>query len=574
MASDTPLPIFVNRAAELASFDRIIAGQTTGLRQHVAVLGLRRIGKSLLLDEVQRRHPHLAIARLDVDAVVATPDDFARAVVAETLSGVLRARGNRHFVGETDDALRAAVELLVPTVVPALDDLLAALAASAYGRLLNGVFRFPGLVSEELGLPILLMLDEFQDLTRLSAFPGTESLLGSLRAALDRPGQVAFVAAGSRVTAMRRLLEEGGSPLFARFTVIDLRPFTLDASRELAAAIWADETHFDPDAAVRVHRLSGGWPYCVHALAQRAVQIAGDDRVTPNVVDVALQHEIIGRDGAIAFHCQYLLRTALEGSDTVEENRREAILRAVARDQPFPRARLARRLTRHYSRAEIYRTINWLIDTDFLIETDGMLHLADPIFAVWLNVEPDRRDPLSALGQPEALRRLLAWFVEQHAADRTELGYLFERSVENLVRQFRGQTVLGRFFGVAGDVTLPLVRDVAPERLDDPEARYGDAPDSYELDLVTTADDGGDVWAVECKHRAGAMTRSMLERFVQSARAIERARQITFRGLWAVAPNGFRSDAVEFAEPHRIYRSGRRQLEGLERAIRNLHAPT
>ncbi len=144
MASAAPIPLFVNRAAELASFDRIIAGLSTGLRQRVTLLGLRRIGKSLLLDEVQRLHPHLAIARLDVDAIAATPDDFARPVVAETLSGAVRTRGDRHFVGETDEALRAAVELLVPTVAPALDDLLAGLAASAYGRLLNGVFRFPG----------------------------------------------------------------------------------------------------------------------------------------------------------------------------------------------------------------------------------------------------------------------------------------------------------------------------------------------------------------------------------------------------------------------------------------------
>jgi hypothetical protein len=50
MEPSAPTPLFVDRAAELASFDRLIEGLSTGLRQHVALIGLRRIGKSLLLD--------------------------------------------------------------------------------------------------------------------------------------------------------------------------------------------------------------------------------------------------------------------------------------------------------------------------------------------------------------------------------------------------------------------------------------------------------------------------------------------------------------------------------------------
>jgi hypothetical protein len=50
-------------------------------------------------------------------------------------------------------------------------------------------------------------------------------------------------------------------------------------------------------------------------------------------------------------------------------------------------------LTRHYARTDVYDSINKLIDEDFLLESSGVLRLADPVFAGWLNVEPDRRDP-------------------------------------------------------------------------------------------------------------------------------------------------------------------------------------
>src|SRR5262249_58343221 len=115
------------------------------------------------------------------------------------------------------------------------------------------------------------------------------NLLGAFRAALDRPGRVAFVVAGSRVTAMRQLIEVGGSPLFARFTSLELRPFHSDATLDLASRIWEDESQFEPDAATRLHRLTGGWPFYVHAVAARArsLALAGRGMITPDIVDVA-----------------------------------------------------------------------------------------------------------------------------------------------------------------------------------------------------------------------------------------------------------------------------------------------
>jgi hypothetical protein len=147
------------------------------------------------------------------------------------------------------------------------------------------------------------------------------------------------------------------------------------------------------------------------------------------------------------------------------------------------------------------------------------------------------------------------------------MGHLFERQVENLARQFRGQVVPGRLFGLDEDVTLPTTRSVEGIREDDPSGQYGSGPDSHELDLVVTGEAGSEIWAVECKHRRGALTRPMVERFLQSARAIERARGVHFARLWIVAPRGIRPDANQVATEEGILRSGRRQLETLARSL-------
>jgi hypothetical protein len=565
-------PLFVDRAPQLDAFDRALADLAVGVRTHLAVLGLRRIGKTLLLDEVRRRHADVPIVRLDVDAIVSTPEDFARAVAAETLRAVLRARRDAAFVGEDDEGLRRAADAVHPALGPPLDELLRLAGTGSHGALLRLVVRFPAAVSGRLDQPVLVMLDEFQDIVRLGAYPATGNLLGALRAALDQAGKVAFAVAGSRVTAMRRLIGHERSELFARFTPVELPPFLVDATHDLAARLWGDEAAFDPDAVARLQRLTGGWPFYVHAVAARTRVLAAGARITPDLVDVAFQQEIVGRAGNVALHCQYLLSTAIEADEPRRRNRLESVLREVARAGALPRARLARRLQRHHARTEVYNAINHLIDTDLLAERDGQLALIDPTFAVWLNVEQDRRDPLTAIGNPDALRRLLAWYQAQHAADRTEMGPLFEDSVGNTVRQFRGQTLPGWLFGVDDDVRLPTVRDARPHRLDDPDARYGDRADTYDIDVVTEGAAPEDAWAIECKHRAGALTVAMVERFVASAGAVERATGTAFARRWIVAPRGIRADANALAARHGLLRSGRKQLEKIAQAVERPYA--
>src|SRR5262249_52416512 len=155
-------PLFVDRESELAAFDEVLRLLDQGVRRHTALLGLRRIGKTLLLDQVRRRYSTVAISRLEVDAVVTTPEDFARAWMSETLVAVLRARVDETYVGETDDALHAAAVGLHPKLEPIVTELLEHIHSEAHGRLLNQALRLPAEVSETTSTPLLVMLDEFQ----------------------------------------------------------------------------------------------------------------------------------------------------------------------------------------------------------------------------------------------------------------------------------------------------------------------------------------------------------------------------------------------------------------------------
>lgn len=415
------------------------------------------------------------------------------------------------------------------------------------------------------------MLDEFQEVIRVRGFPHTDNLLGTIRAALDRRGKVAYVVAGSRVTVLRKLLGDGESPLFTRFEQLDLLPFAEDGTHELATRLWdTDGLSFEPDATTRLQKLTGGWPLYVHAVRARAGQLARSQGipVTSDLVDEAFWHELIGRAAAVGQQCRYLLETALHGGPVGGEGLRnaiEAVLRQAARTGGLSRIELVHRLRRHHVPAQIYRAVNVLIDTDFLREEGGRLLLPDPVFSIWLALEPARRDPEHALSSARTLQRLLSWYQAQYAQAREEIGSLFERRVENLARQFRGQTVDGRLVGAVEPVRLPTTREAGRLRVEDPQGRYGKGPDTYEVDIVTTGSGPEDYWAIEAKHRRGAITRPMVDRFLRSAQAVSRARGLAFAQLWIVAPRGIRSDAVALARQHGVLASGMRQLERLER---------
>ena len=557
-------PIFVNRDVEMAQIQHAVDDVGRGVRRHLALLGLRRIGKTLLLDEVERRNPGIAIARFDADAVSSDPDDFARSLVAAVLAAVLRSRRDGHYVAQTDDGLRSSAQIVHPELGAPVDEILAHLAVRANGRALTAATLFPSRTAATIGQPVVVLMDEFQEIAQLRA--AAPDLLGSFRTALDRPGRALFVVAGSRVTAMRKLVEDGASPLFTRFTGIDVLPFSRDATHELVARVWADRSHV-ADAADRIHRLTGGWPFYAHAVAVRAAMLLIPQRIDEDIVDVAYHSELMGRAGNVALHCQYLLKTATAYDDSERRNRANRVLRRIAHEPNIPRSRLLRALARGNAPDAIERTINDLAQEDFIVQNDGLLRLSDPVFAIWLNVEHDRRDPLALIGQAGAVQRVIAQYNAQHQADRTEMGTLYEQMLDGVARQFKGQSVPGALFGADVDVRLPTVIDARQSVLNDPRSAYGDRPDNYEIEIVTSGPTDQDRWAVECKHRNSAITRKMVERFIESARAIAMRDGLPFAARWIVAPRGIRSDAAELAAANGIYYSGKRDVERLVRQL-------
>ena len=93
--------------------------------------------------------------------------------------------------------------------------------------------------------------------------------------AVDRRVTVAYDVAGSRISAPRHLLSDSANPLFTRFTQLEILPHNSVGTHELVTRVWSDESlRVDPDAPVRLHKHTGGWPFHTHAVAERTPKLA------------------------------------------------------------------------------------------------------------------------------------------------------------------------------------------------------------------------------------------------------------------------------------------------------------
>ncbi len=562
-------PLFVNRRTQLELFADVLAVLAHGERRHVALLGLRRIGKTMLIDEVRTRHRDACTVKIPVDVAVSTPEGFALEVVAAVLREVARVQGSTRTVTTQEAALAATAALLGEPVLAHTEEIVNLLRErGAYGRLIAKALAFPAEVSDALGLPILVFLDEFQDLRRLRNFPGTDVLWAALREVLDRRGRVAFTVAGSIVTALRKILGNGNDPLFSRFEELLLPPFEEEDTFALATGVW-DRVGlaWDHNAARRVYTLSQGFPFYTHTLARAAADRArgASTPIRDDHVDDAFQHQLLNRDSPLAIYLQYLFAQAIAG--VKGENIPDAVLRYLARHEGARIADVARALRREHGVAQIRDVVAELVDIDILTRRDdGGVWFVDPLLPLWIALERERQEPGPLLADPRTRARVPGMLEERIRALENAMGPLFETRVHNVLRQFRGQTVSARLFGQRdGTVVLPTITDVQNLVLPDPRGELDGRPGSVEVDGYAT---GSETWILEAKHQKGGVTRGHVDRLLRKRQFLEAHGRGPVSRAWMVSHTGFREDARERCDEADVWFTNARQLATLERALR------
>ena len=538
--------LFTNRERELELLQQATTSLAEGRPRHLALFGLRRIGKTLLLLEHavrllnSDRTGSVRPAYLDLEELVTSPERFSRRYVGQiTYWALTRGEGElaafltpTGLLGGPAAGLRSVAQTLA-SMENAADD------PSAQVTL---ALDFPEKLAQELDCRLLLLLDEFTELGILSHYPAVRRPWRLFRAAMQRHGSVGYVVAASAIQAMETMVQDSQSPLFLQFEALELSRFHRDATLALAERVLGNTPA--PGVARRLHQLTGGHPFYIKAVANRLGGLAAEPKeLEPDDVSRAFVLETLSRTGQIYQYCRYLHDISLQRARGHGILR--AILQVLAEEENLSLSQVAERIRRSAPATRSY--LQALQEVDLMSEESGKYLYLDPVLRYWV-AAVTRGIEVDPTASRAVLMPLLVDMQAEHARLSSELGIAREAQVRELLRAFAGQTVKGSWLGQSGSFQLPTFE----------EAMSYCSPDGrMEVDALA---EGDERWAVEVKWRGKAAGEKELESLAAKAREL-------MARSWFISRAGFTPAARAYAADRGILISTGADLEKLERAV-------
>lgn len=522
--------LFTNRHQELATLEHYHRSLIHGPVEHLALFGLRRIGKTLLLKEFMRRliatNPAEKPAFLDFSVICSSPENFSLGFVGSICYWLLEeGKSNPEpFLAPAtlgSAVLRAGGDRLYEEIQPILQELQR--ARPDRQALLRQAFRFPRQAAAILDKKLVLICDEFQEIRTLENYPNSQNVVALLRAELQSQNDVQYILAGSAISVLEGLLSNPESPLFAHFTRIAIEPFDRESTRQLANKLLSEP--LDADLYPLLHALTWGHPFYITAVARRVSYLLDVVQRPPSadVIKQAFLIETLSPGGRIYDFCQYIYDLSLQKAKGY--GALKSVLQILSQEEGLSASEVARQLRVTPGTASDY--LRWLCEVDLVVEKDRLYFFRDPVLRFWVG-SVIKGIEVSLTAEPLDLKGLIHRLDQQFQRVAEELGDAKESSVRELMRRFNGQLISGEVFHSQDVVILPVFRDVRSEVSPDGQT---------ELDAIG---EGQERWVVEVKWRNKRAGIKELEKLLRHARKqLARA--------WFISRSGFSADAVLFA---------------------------
>lgn len=542
--------LFTNRRQELATLDHYHHSLIDGPVEHIALFGLRRIGKTLLLKEFMRRLKETNAAErpafLDFSIICSSPENFTLGFIGSICYWLLEEGKsdpepflNPATLGSA--VLRAGGDKLYDEIQPILQEL----QRSRPDRqaLLRQAFRFPRQAATALDKKLVLICDEFQEIRTLENYPNSQNVVALLRAELQSQSSVQYILAGSAISVLAGLLSNPDSPLFAQFTRISVEPFDRESTQELANKLLSEP--LEADLYPLLHSLTWGHPFYITAVARRMSYLVDvvQRPLSPDVVKQAFLVETLSPGGRIYDFCQYVYDLSLQKAKGY--GALKSVLQILAQEEGLSASEVARQLRVTSGSASDY--LRWLCEVDLVVENDKAYYFRDQVLRFWVG-NVIKGIEISLTAEPMDLKGLIHRLDHQFQRVSEELGYAKESSVRELMRHFNGQSFPAEVFHTQGEIILPVFQEVKDEV----------SPDGQiELDAIG---EGQERWVVEVKWRNKRTGSKELEKLLKHAQE-RKAR------AWFVSRSGFSADAIQYALENGILITDKDGLEILRKQI-------
>ncbi len=421
--------LFTNREKELKLLEFSKEELMEGRQIRLSFLGLRRIGKSMILKEFLKRNLYnkdVRIVYLNFEEFATNPEDFALNYIARTCFWVLGKKQLEDFL------MPERLLVNVPdNVREQIIDIISVLRGTEVNRtqLLNLTFSFPSILAEKLNVKIIMLLDEFQEVLELRRFRDCKSILNIMRAKIEAE-YVNYVIAGSSISAIHGMVANPKSPFFNQFKEEPIEFFDIAATKEFVQK----SIECNTDQIYLIQNLVYGHPFYVNAVTSkiRILNKLFDFNINGMLIKKAFIVETLSKRGDIYKHCEYIYDTSLKRARYGASLR--GILKILAKDDGLNQSQIARKLRVTQGATRSY--LNALIDVDLLYEKNRCYFFKDKVLRYWLSYR-ELGIELDEFPKEKILENIIKELEEKYLRVCTELGKTKESEIrEKLMEKF------------------------------------------------------------------------------------------------------------------------------------------
>ena len=377
---------FINREDELARMVGMLSAVRSGASSNIALIGLRRTGKTSLFENVKQRL--MKIERI-VPVLfncfgISTKTRFSRAFMQEVTQAYIseqkedrlyRERLISFLKGGWQDLSKAVSDVDISISEFAKFHVKLREAKIDEDELINMALRYPEILAERKNVYFVVMIDEFQDTLKWG-----DDFLKNFRRIIESQKRVAYAFSGSVTTIMKDLLYRKRSPFYRQLVEIGVGKLPLEHARKFVLSRFQEaEMKISDDGVDYLLACSGNYPDYIQRLGLRVYQLgisegksSLDERDVKNAYDEMIQQ----LDGEFSTYFRSFTDFEKEVLIALAQGRTNPSL--IAREIRKPISSLPQILDRLMSHGIVEKY------------TEGRYRISDPVFSDWL----ERRYPL------------------------------------------------------------------------------------------------------------------------------------------------------------------------------------
>ena len=416
-------------------------------KNNVALIGIRKIGKTSIIKEFIRRlnDSEPDVLCLDVYLPEQDPSNFFRNCMGAIILELTRSiKFNITTTMTIEDAINI-VQNYFPVTSSGLRNLRNYVKQGNLDEAFIYLFQLFDALREETKNPVVVFLDEFQRLREYD--PSIKSPVDRFREKMMNQKEILYVVSGSAVGMLNRLIYSTRSPLYGHFESLMVRGFEFEDARRFILKK-ADELSIGETHISFLFEITNGNPFYLHVLIRRLRRYCEFNkigRINDKAMEAVLINEVFRADGRIYAHFSLLLEQSLgkRGSPYYKE-----ILKSIAsgRRRPSQIAEsMGKPMTTVHPYLKILQELELIERSDLTKKNSGIAEygISDSLFELWLNhVYSVRQNPLlkDVSAKIKVFRDGISKILEAYSS---QIGRGNESIIRELFRTFDNDDLMG-----------------------------------------------------------------------------------------------------------------------------------